>query len=72
VLPHGASSKEKAILTWGLSVFKTPWPFIPALPNGAFWLFHVMGTGDSGRQSQKYNSIQVKASRAGTLTWERN
>ena len=30
VLPHGASSKEKAI-----------WPFIPDLPSGASWLFHV-------------------------------
>ena len=41
VSPHGASSKEKANLTWKLTVFKTKRPFIPALPNWVFWLFHV-------------------------------
>ena len=30
-------------MTWG--VFKTTRPFIPALPNGAFWLFHVNRKG---------------------------
>jgi hypothetical protein len=41
VLQHGASSIEKAILDWGLCGFKPPRPFIPVLPSGAFWLFHV-------------------------------
>jgi hypothetical protein len=33
VLPHGASSKEKANFTWGLYVFKFSWPLIPVLPH---------------------------------------
>jgi len=41
VLPHGASSIEKAILIRWRSGLKPSWPFIPALPGGAFWLFHV-------------------------------
>jgi hypothetical protein len=32
---------RKSHSTWGLSALKPPWPFIPALPSGAFWLFHV-------------------------------
>jgi hypothetical protein len=34
---------RKSHSTWGLSALKPPWPFIPALPSGAFWLFHVIG-----------------------------
>ena len=41
VLPHGASSKEKASMASRLPVFETTRPFLPALPNGASWLFHV-------------------------------
>ena len=33
--------KEKAILNFILSVLKHMWPFLPALPSGASWLFHV-------------------------------
>jgi hypothetical protein len=32
---------RKSHSTWGLSALKPPWPFIPALPSGAFWLFHI-------------------------------
>jgi prepilin-type N-terminal cleavage/methylation domain-containing protein len=32
-------------MTWKLTVFKTTRPFIPALPNGASWLFHVNRKG---------------------------
>jgi hypothetical protein len=39
--PHGASSKEKASMAGRLTVFKTTRPFLPALPHGASWLFHV-------------------------------
>jgi hypothetical protein len=39
---------RKSHSTWGLSALKPPWPFIPALPSGAFWLFHVTPlTGNS-------------------------
>jgi hypothetical protein len=41
VREHGASSMEKAIYLWGLIAPKPRWPFIPAPPSGAFWLFHV-------------------------------
>jgi hypothetical protein len=37
VLPHGASSKEKAIL----AIHPLPLGWAPALPSGASWLFHV-------------------------------
>jgi hypothetical protein len=37
VLLHGASSKEKAIL----AIHPHPLGWAPALPGGAFWLFHV-------------------------------
>jgi hypothetical protein len=33
VLPHGASSGEKANFTWGLYVFKFLWPFSPVPPR---------------------------------------
>jgi hypothetical protein len=33
---------ENPVLRTGLLPKKKPfWPFIPALPGGAFWLFHV-------------------------------
>jgi hypothetical protein len=56
VLPHGASSIEKAIFTWGLCGFNPCWPFIAALPRGAFWLFHVNGSG-----YRKENTIRVSS-----------
>jgi len=37
VLPHGASSKEKAIL----AIRPLPLGRAPALPSGPFWLLHV-------------------------------
>jgi hypothetical protein len=37
VLPHGPSSKEKAIL----AIHPLPLGWAPALPSGASWLFHV-------------------------------
>jgi hypothetical protein len=37
VLPHGASSKEKAML----AIHPLPLERAPALPGGASWLFHV-------------------------------
>ena len=41
--PHGASSKEKAILAIHplLAGRALPLGRAPALPGGAFWLFHV-------------------------------
>jgi len=39
VLPHGASSIEKAMLTSKLCGFKAGWPFIPSLPSGASGFF---------------------------------
>jgi hypothetical protein len=41
VLPHRGSSEENASFTLGFCAFKLWGPFIPALPNAAFWLFHV-------------------------------
>ena len=36
-----AGEPEKALYVWGLTPPDTHWPLIPALPSGAFWLFHT-------------------------------
>jgi micrococcal nuclease len=40
VLQHGASSKKKPFSLRPYCL-QSPSPFMPALPSGAFWLFHV-------------------------------
>jgi hypothetical protein len=49
VLPHGTSSKEKAIL----AIHPLPLGWAPALPSGASWLFHVTES-ESMRRRKPY------------------